>query len=216
MGASRAGSWHLFPAMTNATSTRRRTEKDGDRQPKRKRPKKATPEYLEKSALFYLERYATSVENLRRNLLRKVRRSAEEHATDPEAGAEAVEALLARFQRSGLLDDRVYAQGRCQALLRQGLSLRGIRMRLRGKGVPAEIVDAALEELEEEHTSPDLDAAVAYARKRRIGPYRLQTARVENRERDLAALGRRGFSFGIAVKVVDAESAEALEAGEVV
>lgn len=196
--------------MTN----RPQKNEDQDRRPRRKRPKKATPEYLERSALFYLERYATSVENLRRNLLRKVRRSAEEHDTDPEAGAEAVETLLARFQRAGLLDDRVYAQGRCQALLRQGLSLRGIRMRLRAKGVPSEILDAAIEELEEERTAPDLEAAVAYARKRRLGPYRIDTARADNRERDLAALGRRGFSYGIALKVVDAESVEALEAGD--
>lgn len=199
--------------MTNRDGN---AEKDGGRDRKRPRrgPKKATPEYLEKSALFYLERYATSVENLRRNLLRKVRRSAEAHGGDPEAGAAAVEALLARFQRSGLLDDEVYAQGRCQALLRQGMSLRGIRTRLRAKGVPSEIVDGALDALTEERGSPDLEAAVAYARKRRIGPYRGAGARAENRERDLAALGRRGFSYATAAAVVDAESAEILESGE--
>lgn len=183
---------------------------------RRRGPKKATPAYLEKSALFYLERYASSVENLRRTLLRKVQRSAEAHGTDTEAGREAVEALLARFQRSGLLDDGVYARARSQSLLRQGLSLRGIRARLRGKGVPREIIDAALEELQEEREEPDLEAATAYARKRRIGPYRQPTQRAENRERDLAALGRRGFSYGTALQVIDAESAEALEAGEVV
>ena len=196
--------------MTN----RAKTDKHAERRRQRRGPKMATPEYLEKSALFYLERYATSVENLRRTLLRKVRRSAEAHGTDADAGAEAVEALLARFQRSGLLDDEVYAQGRCQSLLRQGMSLRGIRTRLRAKGVPGEIVDKTLEELEEERGAPDLEAAIAYARKRRIGPYRIDGARSENRERDLAALGRRGFSYGVARKVVDTESAETLEAGE--
>jgi regulatory protein len=94
------------------------------------------------------------------------------------------------------------------------MSLRGIRTRLRAKGVPSEIVDQALENLAEERDEPDLDAAVAYARKRRLGPYRIQGARADNRERDLAALGRRGFSYGTALKVVDAESAETLEAGE--
>lgn len=182
--------------------------------PKRRKPKKATPEYLERSALFYLERYASSVENLRRKLLQKVQRSAQVHGTDPQEGSDSVEALLARFQSSGLLDDSVYAQGRCRSLLRQGMSLRGIRTRLRAKGVANEIVEATLEEMEDERGALDLEAAVAYARKRRIGPYRLERLRAENRERDLAALARRGFSYGTALHIVEAESAEALEAGE--
>ncbi|MEX1306446.1 MAG: RecX family transcriptional regulator [Rhodovibrionaceae bacterium] len=182
--------------------------------PKPRQPKKATPAYLERSALFYLERYASSVENLRRKLTQKVQRSAQVHGTDPQAGQEAIAALLERFQRSGLLDDRVYARGRCQSLLRQGLSLRGIRSRLRAKGVAEEIVEEVLEELEEDRGGLDLKAAVAYARKRRIGPYRRASLRAENRERDLAALARRGFSYGTAARVVEAESAESLEAGE--
>ncbi len=182
--------------------------------PKRRPPRKATPQYLEKSALFYLERYATSVENLRRNLERKVLRSAQAHGTDPQAGREAIAALLARFQDAGLLDDAVYARARCQTLLRQGLSLRGIRTRLRAKGIGDADIEAALAALEEERGTLDLDAAIAYARRRRIGPYRLEELRGDNRERDLAALARRGFSYGTALQVVDAESIELLESGE--
>ena len=73
--------------------------------PRRRPPRKATPRYLENAALHYLERFATSAENLRRVLMRKVDRSARAHGTDPDEGAAAVEALIERFVRAGLLDD---------------------------------------------------------------------------------------------------------------
>jgi regulatory protein len=59
------------------------------REGRRRGPRKATPAYLEKAALFYLERYAAPAEHLRRLLLAKVARSARFHGTDAEAGAAA-------------------------------------------------------------------------------------------------------------------------------
>jgi regulatory protein len=175
-----------------------------------KGPKKATPEYLERAALFYLERYASSVDNLRRVLMGKVRRSAAHHGTDPEAGAEAVEDLLRRFQHSGLLDDAGYAEARAVTLHRAGHSLPAIRLRLAQKGVERDTIDQALERLHDEADAPELAAALRYARKRRLGPYR-RVARAENRERDLAALARKGFGPDLAIRIVDTDDLETLE-----
>lgn len=169
---------------------------------RRRGPKKATPDYLERAALFYLERYASSVANLRRVLMGKVQRSAAHHGTDPEAGAEVVEDLLRRFQRSGLLDDTAYAEGRAVTLHRAGQSLPAIRLRLRQKGVDKDTIDAALDRLHDEADSPELAAALRYARKRRIGPYR-STGRAEKRERDMAALARKGFAPDLCIRIVD-------------
>jgi regulatory protein len=47
--------------------------------------------------------------------------------------------------------------------------------------------------LQEEAAEPELAAALAYARRRRLGPYRSPAARTDLREKDLAALGRQGF-----------------------
>src|SRR5689334_22440028 len=71
---------------------------------------------LDRAALHYLERFATSSDNLRRVLMQKVRRSAEAHGTDPEEGRALVEALVARFAASGLLDDAGYARARAATL----------------------------------------------------------------------------------------------------
>lgn len=175
----------------------------------RRGPKKATPERLEKSALFYLERFASSSENLRRVLMRRVEASAREHGTDREEGAQFIDTLIERYQRAGLLDDAAYAEARVASLHRRGLSDRAIAMKLRQKGVPGDLIDQSLENLREELAAdgvdPNWEAAMNYAKRRRIGPFR-QTARPENRERDMAALGRQGFDYQTARAIVDAET----------
>ena len=133
------------------------------------------------------------------------------HGTDRDAGARAVDEIVERFVRAGLLDDAGYAAARTRSLHRRGASLRAIRHQLSQKGVEATHVAAALEALQEDIAEPDYAAAVAYARRRRIGPWRA-AGRDGHRERDLAALGRQGFSYATARRVVEAESPEACEA----
>jgi regulatory protein len=179
---------------------------------KPKGPKKATPDYLEKAALHYLERYASSRANLRRVLMGKVERSARFHGTDREDGARAVEQLLDRLARAGYLDDAAYARGRAVSLHRAGHGAQAIRMKLRQKGVDEDTAWAALESLEDEAEAPELAAALRYARKRRLGPYRTPEQREANAERDMAALARKGFSLDLARQVVLTDDLETLEA----
>jgi len=73
--------------------------------PARKKPRKVTAESLERAALHYLERYASSAVNLRRVLMRRVLRAAEAHGSEPADGAALVDALVARVRQGGLLDD---------------------------------------------------------------------------------------------------------------
>jgi regulatory protein len=189
----------------------RKAQAAGRKDGKRRGPRKATPEYLERSALFYLERYAAPAAQLRRLLLAKVAASARFHGTDAEAGAEAVERLIGKLTRAGLLDEAGYAASRVRGLVRRGASARAISARLLQKGVPSEAIDQALAGLVEEARDPELAAALAYARRRRLGPYRTGP-RVAHRERDLAALGRQGFDLAMARKVIDAEDLAELEA----
>ena len=173
---------------------------------------KATAKHLENKALHYLARFATSRDNLRRVLMRAVLSSARHHGTDPEAGARDVEALLDRFARSGLIDDAVYAEGRVRSLRDRGLAGRTIQLRLRQKGVAAEVAQAALGDIDAQVSgNAELAAAAAFARRRRLGPFRPEEARDAQRERDMAILARAGFGFGVVRVVIEADSPEALE-----
>lgn len=181
----------------------------------RGQPKKITPAYLEKAALFYLERYNSSAQNLRRVLDRKIRRSIEVHgAPTKEEAAGWVAELIAKLQRNRLLDDRTYAETKVRRLYAEGKALGRIRQTLAVKGVGKEDVEAALERLAAEADAPvsDLPAAAAFARKRKLGPYRADPElRREMRSKDLGALARRGFSQAIAMKILSADSVAALE-----
>lgn len=182
-----------------------------DNQPKRKVPRKATAKYLGNVARFYLERYATTEQGLRQYLLRKVNLSAREHDTNPQEGIVIIDDLIKKFLALNYLNDERYAEGRSGSLHRKGKSLRAIRQDLKIKSVPEDLISKAVDLIQEESTNPDLEAAISYARRRRMGPYRLEEAREERRDRDLAALGRQGFSYAIAERVILAEDIEDLE-----
>lgn len=180
--------------------------------PRRKAPKKATARHLENAGRHYLGRFASSAANFRRVMMRRVDRSARAHGTDREAGAAMVDELVARFAGAGLLDDATYARGRALTLFRRGASRRAIRGALNSKGVGGDDIDAALAHLADEAAEPELAAALTYAKRRRLGPFRAPSERETRRQKDLAALARVGFGYGVARQVIEAVSPEAIEA----
>lgn len=179
---------------------------------KRATPTKITATSLNNIALHYLERFASSAANLRRVLLRRVHRAAAHHGSDPAAGAALVEALIRRFEQSGLLDDQRYAAAKAASLQRRGGSRRAISGRLAQHGVAAELIAETLQELATEAGGGDLAAACAFIRRRRLGAYRPPTARAGTPEKDMAALARAGFSFEIARRVLACADSAAVEA----
>jgi regulatory protein len=153
------------------------------------------PSVLEKWALGYLERFASSAENLRRVLRRRARRRM--HDDEAVRAADAlIDALVIRYRDSGLIDDAAYAAGRARTRLARGQSLRRIAAGLMAKGVGADDRAAALQALRETVADPDLAAACAFARRRRLGPFRPKSFRQgpADRGRELAAFARAGFA----------------------
>lgn len=183
----------------------------------RRGPKPATAQHLENAALHYLERFASSSGNLRRLLMRRVARSAEAHGTDVREGERVVDDLVARYLRAGLLDDRDYAAHQAASLRRRGGSRHAIRGKLALKRVASALVDETLDALDLGQGDGELAAACALVRRRRLGPFRPETARILHRQKDLAVLARAGFSLALARRVLgarDAEDLAALERGE--
>lgn len=170
--------------------------------------KPLTKDRLERSALRYLERFGATAQSLRRVLMRKVVRAGAETGADVAEGAHLVEVLISRYLECGLLDDRLFAEGRGRSLLRRGQPVRAIRQTLSRKGVADEDIDAALETVTADLADTDADwaAAVAYARRRRIGPFRPAEDRAAMREKDMARLGRAGFSWEMARRLVEADA----------
>lgn len=168
-----------------------------------------TAAYLERVALAYLERYSASVMMLRQTLERRVARRCRLRDEDPAAFAETIAGIVERARSAGLVDDARFTAARAATLRRRGTSARGLSAKLAAKGVDRTLIAETLENErdrdEEEGRDAEAAAARAYAKRRRLGPFRRPGTRADHREKDLAAMARAGFSYGLAKAVVDSE-----------
>ncbi len=177
---------------------------------RRRPPKKLDDAWLQRQALDYLRRFTPTTARFRRVMLRKVDRAIDAGTeADREDVAERLERLLERLCEAGYLDDVRLVAARVEQLHRQGTSGPMIRARLAQQEAPQALVERALDALREEGRDVELEAAVAYARRRRLGPW--SRDREARRERELGSLARAGFGYAVALKVLDADSAEELE-----
>ena len=115
--------------------------------------------------------------------------------------ADAMHALL----ESGMVDDARFAALWVSSLRRRGTSTRMIQQKLRTKGVAHEHIQSALNAYEDDDgEDAELASARAYAKRRRLGSYRqpYDDSR-ERRQKDLAAMARAGFSYGVASDVLE-------------
>ena len=173
----------------------------------RRPPTKISASYLENAALHYLERYSSSRANLRRVLMRKVDRSLAHWGGERDDAVQLVDAAIAKLARLGYVDDGAYAETKVRSLHRKGASRRLIAANLGAKGVEADTIAAALATLEGDS---DLAAALALARRRRLGPFRPADKRADFRARDMAALGRAGFAWETVRKIIEADDPDSL------
>lgn len=179
-------------------------------QKQRKTPRKVTKDRLRNIALYHLERFATSASNLKQVLYRRSLKAARHHDTDLDEARTWIDEVVHTLVRSGAIDDSRYANGKTVTMLRRGQSPRKVRAYLASKGIAGELIDTALSAATEELGDVDLQAACAYALRRRLGPFRTEDLSTERKQKELAILGRAGFRYDIARKIVEAESEDDL------
>ena len=150
---------------------------------------------LERLALRYVERFATTRGRLSDYLRRKVRERGwkdDEPSSDPVAIAE-------RMAELGYIDDRAYGEAKATAMARRGLGARRVAGALHQAGVRGEDAEAIAPGVEER----TLDAAIAFARRRRLGPFADSVADRALREKQIGAMLRAGHSPSLARRIAD-------------
>jgi regulatory protein len=172
----------------------------GPEKPKQKRAPDVSRAGIEASALRYLERFDCSRAKLRQVLSARIAKAARAGVAEAASAPAIVEELLARYQSSGLLDDQRFARNFAARQRERGTSGRMIEQKLRARGISAELVQQLLPR--GESASSELDAARAFARRRRLGPHRKPDLRDAYRRKDLMALARAGFDYDTAIRVV--------------
>lgn len=171
-----------------------------------RRPKRLAIPDLDQIALDYLARFATSRKRVEEMLTRRIRKSAHFHGDDPAPLLAAIPAVIAKLERNRFLDDETFAGMKAASLTRRGTSRRQIGAKLAQLGIAAEDRGKAMAGLTEEFGNAEEAAAIAYAKRRRLGPYRARhiagEQRLEQAKRDLAAMARAGFGFDLAKRVL--------------
>lgn len=143
---------------------------------------------LEKLALRYVERFATTRGRLIDYLDRKIRaRGWEGEPADPAAIAEKMAAL-------GYIDDRAWGEAKAGAMARRGLGARRVAGTLRQAGLDGDVAEAIAPAVAERA----LDAAIVFARRRRIGPFAETPGDRPTREKHVAAMLRAGHPMTLA------------------
>lgn len=152
---------------------------------------------LEQLALAYLNRFDVSSRKLEQHLRTRARK-----LDAPPDVSQWIAELIARYQSSGLLNDARYAEQLASQLAARGKSSRAIAQKLAARGVTSQLSGDVLSSRKREEPEGELQAAITYARKRRLGPFRALEEREQFGRKDLAALLRQGFSFEIARKAL--------------
>jgi regulatory protein len=148
---------------------------------------------LERLALRYVERFATTRARLTDYLRRKIReRGWEDEPADPAAIAERMAGL-------GYIDDRAYGEAKAGAMARRGLGARRVAGALHQAGVKGEDAEAIAPGIEERA----VDAAITFARRRRIGPFADAAADRPMREKQIGAMLRAGHAPALARRIAN-------------
>jgi regulatory protein len=168
------------------------------RSPRKARPT-LTAEKLEELALNYVGRFATSRSKLLAYLHRKLRERGWHDESEPP-----IEELANRMVKLGYIDDRAFALSKARSLTGRGYGERRVRQALMIAGIDEEQGADARQLAEEEAVA----AALKFASRRSIGPYRSSAPTPQERERAIAAMVRAGHRFALAKAITDLNPGE--------
>lgn len=160
---------------------------------RRRIPPPLDRESLDRLALRYVERFATTRAKLAAYLDRKVR---ERGWDGPAADSNAIAARMAEL---GYVDDLAFAEAKARSMVRRGLGARRVAQAFHAAGIAADDAEAMAPEIAESA----VDAALALARRKRIGPFAATAPDRILREKQLAQMVRGGHDFALARRIVD-------------
>jgi len=171
---------------------------------KKASPKPPTKNRLRNIALYYLERFESSKENLRKVLYRRIDKYVfiNKEYNPKQAYLWADEVVKECLEQNFVNDER-FADFKINDYLTAGKSKRYIEQKLKQKGIDEAIVSQFFEN----SSYSELNTALQFAKKKKIGCFRENDDdKKANRQKDLATLVRAGFDYDVAKTVLESEN----------
>lgn len=168
---------------------------------KKSSPKVPTKVRLRNIALYYLERFESSEENLRTVLKRRIDKYAFLNKDyNPEQAYLWVEEVISECLKQNFINDERFAEFKINNYLNAGKPKRYIELKLKQKGIGEKIIA----DIFESNGYSEYNTALNFARKKKIGRFREnEEQRQTNRQKDLATLVRAGFDYDIAKQLLE-------------
>ena len=179
-------------------------------------PQKPAYARMMNKAVDYLGRYASSQHKLGQILKRFASRKLTDYAADDIAAA--IQKTINQCSQLGYLDDRQFAVTVARNQRRLGRSRLVIRQRLRQHALDDDIITHALAEADENSANGELQAAIHFAQRRRLGPFARRHSAHHQRlnarqwkQRELGAMARAGFSMATSRQILDHDDPDKID-----
>jgi len=152
-------------------------------------------ENIKKYALSYLNRYASSRKNLELILLRKVKKL----GLIKKDYESYIKIILKELEDKKIINDENLANSIAFNYSRKGKSKKLIKYHLIKRGINSEDINSALEKLEDEIPDFEYEAAINFAKKKKLGKF----GKSNNKQKDLSKMARAGFNYDLIKKILN-------------
>ena len=158
--------------------------------------KPMTQKRLYNITLFYLSKYEASSEKVRQMLRRRLEKAVFNGEEIPVEAPQWIENIIQKMITLHYIDDSRYTENQVRILSSQGKSENFIICKLQQSGISADLTRSFLEKQDES----DIDRAVNWLKHHRKGGFRTHFPQTDEEirliyQKDMAALGRAGFSY---------------------
>ncbi len=165
---------------------------------------KITPQRLYNIALSYLTRYESSTQKLKNVLERRILSAQRQGKEIPKNASQWIHETVLKMQELGYVNNKRYAENTIRRLSQSGKSIRYMNMKLKQDGIDSQTFQSALPNKTTDDI--DLDFALLMVKKKKIGFYRPFPLQKQYFQKDLAILGRAGFSYETAQRALKGDS----------
>ena len=173
-----------------------------------------TQQQLEQAALNYLGRYGSTQKNFQAVLKRKIMRRLPKGEGLTSEHEKWINEITTKCIKYNYLNDIIYAELKIKSMHNSGKSERSITENLKAKGVAQSDIEMAFKNVRSDgEIGGELGAAITFARKRRIGPFRQvrgDAVDYELKQKEFAKMARGGFDFDLIKRIIDARDEDDL------
>ena len=167
---------------------------------------------LRNSAMSYLARYEVSIHQFENTMKRKL--SDFQHDLSETESIKFIDLIKKEMISAKFIDDKRFAEIRVRSMRRQGNSQRLIYAKLKEKGLSNDVIQFAIDKVDEGHEDAEMIAALKFIKKKNIGIYYKnekindETNEYTLREKWFGALSRKGFTLEVIRKVINIKDIE--------